>query len=867
MRFDPLSFILGAASGTGISMLAWRSRRRLAGLRDSAETQMEHTRQFVGQAADVRYARDLARYLQHHHIAGDLFDLSDVLLEPRLIAPPAPVPPPGSEDVASRNIFDVVPMFHDLPQSYTPFNIGTMTLDDLGAGDRHVAILGLSGTGKSTALTIMALMALGSVRFERLEDLSEQAIREEEASLSDAERKQRAEERQRIQDRVMEKLHTTHEQQKKETGIEEAEQLPALEISTLLPVLVHLSDIELDETLYGKKKGALLDPAEPLVRAVQQQVSAVTARMVGSVIYPVLERGRALILIDGYDELAPGAREPYFYWMQQLVSLYGSNMIVVTGPATGYESLVTLGFTPSFLRAWRDDDYEHLAARWSEAWMEAYKTKPPDDQLIRLLTVDNQGRTMLEVTLKLWTALADDARQTGRAGWYDALVNRRLSTPEARDILPALATTILESGQPVARTTLQETLVQVAANSEGDRKTLKLEELIDTLVKDGLLKTYSEDKFSFAHPQLVSYLASETLTQTERATEVALSAVWQEAIGFAAGRINLLPIIARKLGTVPDLLYSDLFDLVRWLPDAPPDAPWRGDLFKRLASALMANDQYPAVRERAMATLIASRDKNVLFVLRQALRAADPDIRRLGCIGLGALGNSETVNDLAALLGDENANVKLAAALSLGALGSPKALEIMIQGLFQEGPEIQRAIAEALAAVPGEGHQILRDAIVDQDVKIRRAAIYGLSRVSASWSLIALYRAMLEDEQWIVQTAAEEAFLAAQSPEKDGPHHHPEADALGWLVKWAADRGEGVPAGTNARQVLIRVLQEGDSVYKMMAAATLARLGHISALKPLYGALRDRDTGVRSAAYRALFDLQIRLGQPLPGLL
>jgi len=191
----------------------------------------------------------------------------------------------------------------------------------------------------------------------------------------------------------------------------------------------------------------------------------------------------------------------------------------------------------------------------------------------------------------------------------------------------------------------------------------------------------------------------------------------------------------------------------------------------------------------------------------------------------------------------------------------------MIHGLFQEGPEIQRAIAEALAAVPGEGHQILRDAIVAQEIELRRAAVYGLSRVPASWSLIALYRAMLEDEQWYVRTAAEEAFLAAQSPEKDGPRHHPEADALGWLVKWAADRGEGVPAGANARQVLVRVLQEGLPVYKIMAAATLARLGHITALKPLYGALRDRDAGVRSAAYRALFDLQIRLGQPLPGLL
>jgi HEAT repeat protein len=52
-----------------------------------------------------------------------------------------------------------------------------------------------------------------------------------------------------------------------------------------------------------------------------------------------------------------------------------------------------------------------------------------------------------------------------------------------------------------------------------------------------------------------------------------------------------------------------------------------------------------------------------------------------------------------------------------------------------------------------------------------------------------------------------------------------------------------------------------------MAACTLGRLGHVLALKPLYAALRDRDASVRSAAYAALSDLQLRLGQPLPAVI
>ena len=217
----------------------------------------------------------------------------------------------------------------------------------------------------------------------------------------------------------------------------------------------------------------------------------------------------------------------------------------------------------------------------------------------------------------------------------------------------------------------------------------------------------------------------------------------------------------------PDLLYTNLFGLARWLPDAPPDALARR-LFKRLAAALMAPEQYPAVRDRALAALIASRDSSVAYVLRQALRATNLDVRRLACIGLGALGDPETVKDLAPLLDDGHREIQLAAAVALGAIGSERALETMVHGLLEGSEDLRRAIAEALAAIPGEGHAILRDGIAADDMMIRRRR----SRLEPGWDRLgrrALYRAMLEDEQWYVRAAAEEAFAAAQSPERSSP--------------------------------------------------------------------------------------------------
>jgi len=875
MDFDPLSYGLGFASSTALSLAVWRYRVRLARLQEAAESGIEGTRKFIGQAADARYVRDVARYAQHYHIAGSLFDLQAVLVEPRLLAPPPPVIGNSMDEAEplTQDIFRAVPVFHDLPQAYAPYNLQTIPLSDLGSGDRHIAILGIPGIGKSTTLAVLALMALGEISFESREDLSQQAATEEEQGLSELERTQRARERQQIQERARQKIEQAR-RLKEEQILKVQEQLPTLEIAGLLPILVHLNDLEFDPAIFGRKKSAELDPAEPLVRAVERYVSTVTAQVTGSVIYPALERGRALILIDGYDELSPAARQPYFHWLGRLLETYSQNMIVITGPATGYDSLMALGFTPAFLRAWTPGNFTELAEQWALAWTRQRdkRASRPDDQVMRRLAADNRGRCMLNVTLKLWAGLADDTRQTGRIGWYDALINRRLSAPQTRDLLPALAERILENGAPVARGELQTLLAEALPGpqspKEKDNRPAQAAEIINGWVKDGLLREVAGGRLTFPHPQITSFLASEQLVRgdPERAVELALNPAWKEALGFAAAKINMLPIIYRKLSVTPDLMFSDLFDLVAWMPDAPPDAPWRGDLFKRFAAALMAPEQFLTVRERAMAALIATRDRNVLFIFRQAIRSADANIRSLGCIGLGALGDPEAVRDLTTLLGDSDQNVQLAAALALGAIGTEQSLNAVVKALVQGSEQLRRAAAEALAALPGEGHEVLRDGIVSDNIDIRRASVFGLARINAPWALMALHRAMFEDEQFWVRTAAESAFMAAQAPHSEGPRAHPEADALGWLVAWAAEHGEGVPAGVNARQVLIRVLQEGEPEFKILSAQTMGQLGHVAGLKPLYAALRDRQPGVRDAVYTALSNIQTRLGSPLPGV-
>lgn len=209
--------------------------------------------------------------------------------------------------------------------------------------------------------------------------------------------------------------------------------------------------------------------------------------------------------------------------------------------------------------------------------------------------------------------------------------------------------------------------------------------------------------------------------------------------------------------------------------------------------------------------------------------------------------------------------VQLAAGMALGAVGTEEALETMLIAFTEGSEQVRQAMAEAFAAMPGEGYAILHEAVEDQDMMLRRASVFGLRRIRTTWALIAIYRAFLEDEQWYVRSAAQQAFQEIQYGRSESPTvAYPQPWAIPWLAEWAASRGETMPAGEGAQQMLLRALQEGEPSIRALAAVNLGQLGLATMTKALYNALRDRQDDVRSAAHKGLAHLQMQIGQPFP---
>lgn len=885
MGFDFENFGIGLLTGWATAYGVYRARHRIGAAVRSARRQAASAQNYATQSADNRYINDLVHLAETSHLAGRFVSLSQIVVEPRFIPAPPLAAPPDEEVVHS--VFHVVPVIPDHPYLHAPYNLETLSIDDLSAGERAIALLGRPGSGRTTALMSIILRSLGKIRFEQPADRVQMRIDAEEAALSDKQRAVRVKERLTIEQRAKERLA---EEQGLAFDADAANKTALPLFNRLMPVYAHLADINPADPEFGKT----VDPAEPLVRSVQRQVGRITASAIPGNLYKRLSQGQVLLLVDGYDDLPPDERGPKLAWLQALMNLYPQNFFIVAGPVIGSGPLLRLGLAPVYLRPWSDLDAARAADNWAAAWprlagaRRSRLTQPVDEAAVTRAKTNNRALSPFDLTLKIWGNYANDAEAPGFEGWLRALLVRHLPADQSLGrLLPQLAQAAalqLDEGF-FTQARLEELLAgsdmpEIAAVEEPEpdaapkkakkdaagkkEETSAVGRFLALLRRSGLIVSYVGGRCRFSHPFLAAYLASLTLRDGGQLAEKARLPEWTQAIAYAALHMPIEEAVRLRLDMPPDVLHSHTLDIANWLPYAGADVPWRKQFLKYLGNLLLMPNQYPFLRERAAAALLTTRDRNALVIFRQALTNTPAHTRQIACLGIGALGDPDSVQIISPLLQDSYSDVQLAAGLALGAVGTEAALETLVEAFTQGSEQLRQAVAETFAALPDEGYPILYDAIHDEDMLLRRAAVFGLRRLKTGWALTAIYRAFLEDSQWYVRSAAEMAFQELQYGEDRGVKRYPPVESLPWLAEWAARRGENLPPGEGANQMLMRALQEGEPEIQQLAAAVIGQLGLASVGKALYGAMRDRQPQTRDTAYRALAHLQALIGQPLP---
>ncbi len=668
-----------------------------------------------------------------------------------------------------------------------------------------------------------------------------------------------------------------------------------VELSTALPALDAATPEQSEpggQIPPRSQKNAADDPAAILIANVTSHVSVLIGGNLGNQLRRWLTGEQALVLLDGLDALNPGEQARAMDWIGKLVERYPQPRYVVAAPTRGYGRLANLGFAAVPLAEWSSIETHELARRWTKVQQES------DEHVKRLSDAIKPapGTVLLPLdstlTAVVWRKTGSvPATLSGIYGQFvDSLLEEtanqlspttpRLSVLLNHAILGQVATLMLKEGRHKASRDEIERIIAELVPTDGGQASLPSQgatgpnlpkstaDSLEIFVKSGLLIEQGQAMYGFPHPRIELYLAAWNLAQRqEMATllERVDDPMWSDVFEFCAGMLNISPLIDTYLKQPDDLLGTRLWTAVSWAAGAPLEAPWRGKVLGEVARLWMQPNPPPQVRERALSGLLSTRDKGLPYLFKKAMTHPDPKRRAQAVQGLGKLGREPDLEELKKALQDTEKQVCIAAAHAIESIPGDAAIEVLVDALLQADEPIQQAAAEALAMHSEKGKNILREAVKEEDLLVRRATAFGLRLVGETWALELLAQMEREDSQWMVRSAAIEALRLAHKSEAEVELDLTplKLEEQGWLVEWGATRGIGVGLGRTALPVLIRALAEGDAQVKLAAIRAMARLGEAETIAPLRQALGEPDDTIQTEALRALTEISARTGQKI----
>jgi HEAT repeat protein len=166
---------------------------------------------------------------------------------------------------------------------------------------------------------------------------------------------------------------------------------------------------------------------------------------------------------------------------------------------------------------------------------------------------------------------------------------------------------------------------------------------------------------------------------------------------------------------------------------------------------------------------------------------------------------------------------------------------------------LRRSAAEALANHPEEGYPALEEGSAMDDLMVRRSVVFGLLRVNQPWAIQILDKLQLEDKEWIVRNAANQAMEELKRPNAFIPHPLPPLTEAPWLVTFASKLGMGVAPGKPAVDLVLQALKNGDEDQRLAALDYLRLHANAENVHNIYHLYFGEVEEMREAAFNALW--------------
>jgi len=846
-QFDPVSALIGAGVGLAAgAAAAYRLRENISRAIESARGQAAQTRERLTMGAQQRYLEWLTGRMAALHVLREGATLAELFVEPDIVHPP-PRPAVSTKPA-------------EPPPTTVPVSVA------LKATTRLI-VTGVSGSGRTALLAHLALTFAGAIQKEQ---------------------------------------HPF--------GLEQGG----------LPIYLHLSELTFEpepppaptDTLAtpAAKAPPPPDPVKPLTDALVARMPLLVQSSAPGLLRNAIKSGQAALLLDGWDELDAESQSRAMRWLKQLCEANEKVRCVLTAAPRGFAPLLELGFTAMSLAPWTAD----TVARLAERWIRAAKGSDEDAQQLASILRPVPGTSPLPVDVMLaafiWKKFGSvpPNRATAYGQTVDIFLEpvqaaSPLSPLLARAVMGRLALTLFKENRSTTdRAEIEKLVVEILPPPPDPRRKPETEaapaqpppapdqpaeagqatppapdqppppppkpkgvpESVEALVKCGLLIERRKDAYAFLHRRVQSYLAAWQITQSGEGALLAQhleDADWADVIEFCAGLVNIAPLVDVLLKREDDLFHAKLWTVAGWAASAGPDVAWRGKALAQVAGFFMKSNLLPQLRERALMALLSTQDKGLGYLFKQAMGAPDAQLRAAGVRGLAMLGREQDLPTFEAALQDQDEPVREAAVRAMGSQCTATGIEHLATVLLEADEALRKVAALTLADCKEEGQRILKEAVREEDMLVRRATTFGLAATRADWARDILAKLERDDPQWFVRSAASEALVSMQRSQEYSLECSPIAlDQQGWLVEWGATRNMPVGLGRSAEPVLMRAITEADTPVRLAAIHTLAHTGGEAAIEPLRAQLAASDPSIRDAAYQALETISAKTGIKIP---
>ena len=672
-----------------------------------------------------------------------------------------------------------------------------------------------------------------------------------------------------------------------------------------VPFLVHVADLKLP--LEGK------EILNPIIDVVDSTAPVFDLPRISGFVQQTFRDGRALLLLDGFDELTAEGQVTVVAYLKQLLQAHPTVRVVTTGSFETLGGLIGLGFAPLAMMTWSPRRIQTFVEAWGELWsrtvsMEAWAQTGPEqvDPLLlnNWLGMGNNNLSPFELTLKVWGAYAGDLRGPKVQDAINGHIRRLapINTPPAA--LETLAMQVVLNAQPVfdprkAREWVShfETPEEEVSPAEGllerptdielpaeeeskgkgkDKKTQKSAQpaaptfgLLSKMASSGLLTQHLNSRMRFVHPIIEGFLAGRALSDMKASSEKVINQPdWvgkTVSLHYLAAHGDVSKLVDSMIEWSRLPMHRPLLTAARWLKDAPREAPWRGKLMGALVKLLQIDGLPLSLRGQVVAAFVLSSDPGAPALFRQFIATTSFEMVQLCALGSGALQDQKAVRVLEDLMGAPSLLARQAACLALVSIGTNESLEVVAQTLLSGDESLRRAAAEALANDPGEGHAMLKEGVTLEDILLRRAAVYGLARVDEPWAEDLLKTVQIQDKEWVVRNSAAQVLETKAHAVTRVPRVLPAPSETPWLIEFAGRQGVGISPGAPATDILVGALRSEDHDARLASLPYLRQTPTEGVITQLYHSMYKDDPELREAVYHTLMEIAasgVRLPHP-----